>query len=237
MILQSSLHGTRQWLALAAICAVAIAAVLAALGELGFSRSVTPGLIAQFERQFGRGARGRLEGWKEFVRNTGVPAAQARGLSGEKDFLGPVNRFFNRIPSLTDLQHWGVEDYWATPAESLGSDGADCEDYAIAKYFTLKELGVPIVRLRLVYAKTSRSREAHMVLAYYADPAADPLILDNLVSSIDAASDRPDLIPVYTFNDDDLVLSLPGAPATKGSPTSNRKWKDVVEKLQRELTY
>jgi predicted transglutaminase-like cysteine proteinase len=222
-------------LALSAICALLAAAAIAALGELGYSRSMTPGLIAHRERQFGAGARTRLEGWKSFVRETGATGAAARQ-PGETSLLHPVNRFFNRIPAMTDLAHWGVEDYWATPSESLASNGADCEDYAIAKYFTLKELGVPISRLRLVYARTWRSRVAHLVLAYYPDSRADPLILDNLEGSIQPASDRPDLIPVYTFNDEELLWPQEGGPTVRLSATSNRKWKDVLDKLERELT-
>jgi predicted transglutaminase-like cysteine proteinase len=221
---------------LIAVWTLLAAAALAASAELGYSRSMTPGLIAQRERQFGRGVRERLAGWQGFVRQTAAPGESA-GQPGEGRLLRAVNQFFNRIPSVTDLAHWRVEDYWATTSESLASNGADCEDYAIAKYFTLKELGVPIARLRLVYAKTWQSREAHMVLAYYPDPRADPLILDNLQGSIQSASDRPDLIPVYTFNDDDLLWPQAGAPTVRLAATSNRKWKDVLDKLQLELTY
>jgi|SRR6185295_13870080 len=222
-------------LALSAICVLLAAAALAAAAELGYSRSMTPGLIAYREKQFGRGARARLEGWKSFARETAALQAAARQ-PGEENLLPPVNRFFNRIPSETDLAHWGVEDYWATPSETLASNGADCEDYAIAKYFTLKELGVPVSRLRLVYARTWRSRTAHLVLAYYPDARADPLILDNLEGNIQPASDRPDLIPVYTFNDEDLLWKQDGGTTVRLSATSNRKWKDVLDKLERELT-
>jgi predicted transglutaminase-like cysteine proteinase len=222
-------------LARLAVCALLSAALLAAAAELGYSRSMTPGLIAYREKQFGSGARARLEGWKTFVRDAAKLEAAPRQ-DGEDRLLRPVNRFFNRVPSVEDLAHWGVEDYWATPSESLASDGADCEDYAIAKYFTLKELGVPVARLRLVYARSGRSRVAHMVLAYYPDVRADPLILDNLEGSIQPASDRPDLIPVYTFNDEDLLWKQDGGTTVRLSATSNRKWKDVLDKLQRELT-
>ena len=212
-----------------------ILAATAIAAELGYSRSMTAGLIAYRERQFGTGARQRLVGWQSFVRETSAPGEAARQ-PGEDRLLRAVNRFFNRVPSVSDLRHWRVEDYWATPSESLASNGADCEDYAMAKYFTLKELGVPVSRLRLVYAKTSRSSEAHLVLAYYPSPSADPLILDNLVGSIESASDRSDLIPVYTFNDDDLLWPQAGGPAIRLASTSNRKWKDVLDKLQAELT-
>ena len=229
---------TKSWAVLnALLLAAAVATSVAAAGGLGFSRSVTPGLIVHFERLFGQGARGRLEGWREFVRSTAGRAEPARGSSGEKDLLGPVNGFFNRLPYISDLVHWGVVDYWATPSEFLASSGGDCEDYAIAKYFTLKELGVPVSRLRLVYARTWQSSGAHMVLAYYAAPGAEPLILDSLEGGIRPASDRPDLIPVYTFNDDDLLFPQPGLPTIPISTGSFRLWREVLDKLMRELAY
>lgn len=219
------------WATLPALLA---ATALAASAELGFSRSATPGLVARLERQFGKAARERVDGWKAFVRDAARPEARPRA-QGEDGLLRPVNGFFNRLPSVTDLAHWGVEDYWATPAESLASNGADCEDYAIGKYFALKELGVPIARLRMVYVRATRSQIPHMVLAYYPRPNGDPLILDNLESDIRPASARPDLVPVYSFNDEDLMLEGAGAPGARVNPTANRKWRDLVEKLEREL--
>lgn len=74
--------------------------------------------------------------------------------------------------------------------------------------------GVPVPKLRLVYASTWHSRQAHMVLAYYSERNADPLILDNLQASLSPASKRPDLTPMFTFNEDDLLLmGGPGQPA------------------------
>ena len=120
----------------AGLCALLLASAVAASGQLGFSRSVTPGLITHYVGLFGPGARGRLEGWKKFVRGIEDRTAPARNSSGEIELLHLVNRFFNGVPSATDLALWGVVDYWATPSESLSIGGADCEDYAIAKYFT-----------------------------------------------------------------------------------------------------
>jgi predicted transglutaminase-like cysteine proteinase len=207
--------------------------VLAA-GALGFSRSVTPGLIANLQARFGQGAKGRVEGWGSFVRET-EGRAKARVGADEGELLRPVNGFFNRVPAIEDIEHWGVEDYWATPAESLASNGADCEDFAIAKYFTLKELGVPVGRLRIVYARATQARTAHMVLAYYRTPQSDPLILDNVDGTIRPAADRPDLIPVYTFNDEDLLLNQQGQPALRVNAASNRKWRDLLARLEMEL--
>lgn len=220
-----------------ALCAMVIAVAFAAPGEAGFSRNVTPGLMDYFARLFGQGARERLGGWQEFVRASAGRAGQAPGGSGDPGLLRPVNGFFNELPYVEDRVHWRIEDYWATPAEFLSSRGGDCEDYAIAKYFTLKELGVPVGRLRLVYARTRRTREAHMVLAYFAAPGADPLIMDSLERGIRPAADRPDLIPVYMFNDDDLQFVQQGADAPRHDALSIRKWRGVMDKLARELSY
>ncbi|MFM9970508.1 MAG: transglutaminase-like cysteine peptidase [Burkholderiales bacterium] len=145
--------------------------------------------------------------------------------------LQRVNSYLNRVPYKDDIAHWKAEDYWATPAEMVASNGGDCEDYAIAKYFLLKELGVPLSRLRMVYVRAGRTAQAHMVLAYYPQPNAEPLILDNLEDRVRAASNRPDLSPVYSFNEDDVVLAATGARTT---PQQIRAWRAVLDRLQRE---
>ena len=221
----------------AGLCLLLLASALAATGELGFSRSVTPGLIARYAGQFGSGVRGRLEAWKGLVRGNANRAEAERNGSAEVELLGRVNRFFNGLPPGLDIKLWGVDDYWATPAEFQSIGAGDCEDYVIGKYFTLKELGVPISRLRLVYATTTWSPSGHLVLAYYPSPRAEPLILDNLIGGIEPASRRPDLTPVFTFNDDDLVTPGKDAMGTQLSGPSVRQWQVLTEKLERELAY
>ncbi len=232
---------TRRALArgLGALAAFGAAAALLAAGlELGFSRSVTPGLVRHYTALFGSRVPAQLGGWQEFVRRAQAKTVAERGVSAEAAALARVNGFFNRVSYATDRELWHAEDYWATPAEMLAVDGADCEDYAIAKYFTLKELGVPVSKLRLVYARTWRAADqAHMVLAYYDTPDADPLILDSLESGIERAASRPDLTPVYTFNDEDVLMLRENAPSLRLGSSSNRKWQELVAHLRRELTY
>ena len=86
------------------------------------------------------------------------------------ELLLEVNRALNRIRFVDDMAHWKEADYWATPAESVGSDGADCEDFSIAKYFMLKELGVPIARVELIDAHTVRMVNAHSKLGLREEP-------------------------------------------------------------------
>ena len=206
------------------------ATALACAADYGYTRSVTDGLIASMVTRFGADARGRLGIWTEFGRNEtrrtpssdAVPAAEG---------LQRINSYLNRVPYSDDIVHWRVEDYWATPAESVASNGADCEDYAIAKYFLLKELGVPLARLRMVYVRAGRSAQAHMVLAYYPRPDAEPLILDNLDDRVRLASARTDLAPVYSFNDDDVVLVRNNQ---RGNVSQIRNWHLLNERLRAE---
>ena len=202
------------------------------------------GLLAWAGQRWGADAPKRLGVWQRVVADSRstlggnkAEAAAAANVTGSaaantQAVLGRTNTFFNQVPYLSDSKHWGMEDYWATPVEMLGSFGGDCEDYSVGKYLTLKDLGVPIEKLRITYVRALRLNESHMVLAYYPQPDADPLILDNLVADIKPASQRPDLEPVYSFNDDDLWL--PTGQTRKGGSSQVRLWKDLLEKLGRE---
>jgi predicted transglutaminase-like cysteine proteinase len=222
------------WRAYAALLAFGVSVVLAAAQGLGFSSSVTTGLVERYVRNFGQGARDRIGGWQQFIRSIVLK----QGTGSDLELLGPVNAYFNRLPFLADQRHWGVQDYWATPAEMVASNGGDCEDYSIAKYFALKELGVQIQRLRITYVKAATLDQAHMVLAYYAEPNAVPLILDNLTNEVKPASERPDLIPVFSFNDEDLLFARQGqAGISAGSASQIRLWRGLLDKLEQELKY
>ncbi|MCG6659675.1 transglutaminase [Halomonas campisalis] len=150
--------------------------------------------------------------------------------------LREVNAFFNRrIRWVDDIDNWGAEDFWATPLETLGQGQGDCEDYSIAKYISLKELGVPGDRLRMIYvrARIGRSQivQAHMVLGYYETPAAEPLILDNLVPSITPASQRTDLDPVFSFNSEGLWAG--GSTQSRADPLARlSRWRSVVGRME-----
>lgn len=147
-----------------------------------------------------------------------------------------VNSFLNqRIAFHDDSEVWGMVDYWASPLESLSKGRGDCEDYAIAKYFSLVSAGTPVAKLRLVYVRAlvgGRSL-AHMVLAYYAQPGAEPLILDNLIAEVRPASQRPDLQPVFSFNSEGLWHGV-GA-VSNGDPVARlSQWRDALAKLRAE---
>jgi len=158
----------------------------------------------------------------------------------EENQIKNINDFFNQhIRFEEDITHWKQIDYWATPLETLGSGSGDCEDYTIAKYISLIQLGIPIERLRLIYVKaqvggpSSRVFQAHMVLGYYPQPDAIPLILDSLVSDIEPADRRIDLHPIFSFNSEGLWVGNQAQPQI--DPTARlSRWRDVLTRMKQE---
>lgn len=153
--------------------------------------------------------------------------------------LRQINEFFNRrIQFHDDVAIWGETDYWASPLETLDRGQGDCEDYAIAKYFSLLAVGMPVSKLRLVYVRAqiggpNGAVQAHMVLAYYAAAGAEPLILDNLITEVRPASRRPDLAPVFSFNSEGLWQGV-GAQ-TAGDPAARlSRWRGVLARASAE---
>ncbi|UVM37392.1 transglutaminase-like cysteine peptidase [Pseudomonas sp. B21-017] len=172
-------------------------------------------------------AQGRIEAWSQML--------QSERNQPEREQLNAVNHFFNQQLSFQDdTRIWHQTDYWATPVESLIKAAGDCEDFALAKYFSLRHLGIPSEKLRITYVKALTQNQAHMVLTFYSSPTADPLVLDNLIDEIRPASQRKDLLPVYAFNAEGLYL--PGANGGKRSSDSKKlsRWQDVLKKMQIE---
>ncbi|MFI9652697.1 transglutaminase-like cysteine peptidase [Guyparkeria sp. GHLCS8-2] len=150
-----------------------------------------------------------------------------------------VNTFFNRrIRYVEDDQLWGRADYWASPVETIGHGAGDCEDFAIAKYVMLREAGIKNRQLRLIYvrARMGGGSRAHMVLGYYPEPQAEPLILDSLVRLIAPAGQRPDLTPVFSFNSEGLWVGGQARPAARATDRLSR-WRDVLQRTQEEGIY
>ncbi len=146
--------------------------------------------------------------------------------------LFSINRFFNRFDFVDDVIHWKKKDYWATPIELIATGAGDCEDYVIAKYFSLIELGVPESKLRLMYVTALELRQPHMVLAYYETPTSIPLVLDNINRRILPANKRLDLAPIYSFNGNGLWAAKAmgtGKKLRSGGPM--KMWDDMVERL------
>ena len=183
-------------------------------------------------QRYGNAGTTAVAAWHELMNQT---AQQPEAVK-----LQRVNDFFNRRTRFgEDSQIWGKADYWATPLETLGRGEGDCEDFAIAKYVTLKRLGIPSGKMRLTYVKAriggpgSTLVQAHMVLSYYPAPDAEPLVLDNLISDIRPASRRADLITIFGFNTEGLWVGGTTPRAASGSQRLS-KWQSLLVRMREE---
>jgi len=188
----------------------------------------TPQVYARIGAIYGTEASEDVAKWRQLVTEL-----QSEDLD-EK--LYQINRFFNRFDFVDDLVHWQQKDYWATPIEFISTGAGDCEDYTIAKYFSLIELGVPEQQLRLMYVTALELRQPHMVLAYYETPTSIPLVLDNINRRILPANKRRDLSPIYSFNGNGLWAAKAMGTGRKLRGSGPMKmWDDMVERLDRVM--
>ncbi len=134
--------------------------------------------------------RCHLSEWKRFL----------AGLRGRDRMtqVREVNAFMNRAPYIVDPVNYGVPDYWATPRQFLAKNG-DCEDYAIAKYLSLRALGVPAEEMRVVVLFDTNLHLAHAVLAVYQEGQA--FVLDNQARRVVSADRIHHYRPVYSINE------------------------------------
>ena len=190
---------------------------------------LTESYLGSAAQKYGISAKTRLQEWGKLIR-------ESRNRT-EAEKLRLVNDFFNRIHYVSDQEHWGKSDYWATPAEMLASNGGDCEDYAIAKYFTLVDLNVNPDKLKITYVKARINNKTipHMVLTYYEQPGSVPLVLDSLNRQIKPASQRPDLTPVYAFNGDGLWIIKSRNLGRVGGSSKIRFWRDMQNRMGKEF--
>lgn len=192
-----------------------------------------PAMAETVAQRWGAAGTNRMKNWQ------GMLQEGLRPDSSELERLALVNTFVNKnIRFGTDLEVWEHEDYWATPLETVGRGSGDCEDFAIAKYFSLLALGVPEPKLRFVYVRALQQQgqtlrvEPHMVLAYYKSPGAEPLVLDNLASIIATASQRSDLTPVFSFNQEGYFNGVLRTALKKGTRLS--RWEDLLLRAANE---
>ncbi len=210
-----------------------MAAALAAWFALQGMPAGAVGLnLGKIQAAFARlgGKPNHLQDWQKLIEDT-KPMSNA-------DKLKRVNDFFNRrITFGDDSEVWGQSDYWATPLETMAKNNGDCEDFVIAKYYTLLNSNVPVEMLRLIYVKarlggpSSNVQQAHMVLAFYASPDAEPLILDNLINDIRPAARRTDLQPIFSFNGQGVFAGVAANSAVgPGGVGRLTRWQELLKR-------
>jgi len=191
--------------------------------------NITEVLLSKIEAKYNKYARQRVESWQQLMQSS-------HDLS-DIEKLDLVNNFFNsNVMFINDQALWNQEDYWATPIEALSIGAGDCEDYSIAKYFTLKQLGVDEEKLRITYVKAVNLGQAHMVLTYFKDKRSVPLVLDNIDAEIKPANLRTDLVPVYSFNGQGLwIAKSRGSGQRVGDASRLSLWEDLENRMANNL--
>lgn len=123
------------------------------------------------------------------------------GLKGARKItqLREVNEQMNRSKYITDPVNWNVDDYWESPGEFLDKMG-DCEDYAIAKYFSLKQLGFPVSSMRVVAVQDMNLKVGHAVLLVNLDGTL--YLLDNQVKEVAKSSAIKHYNPIFSINEE-----------------------------------
>jgi predicted transglutaminase-like cysteine proteinase len=115
-----------------------------------------------------------------------------------REKIDRVNAWLNRFPYVLDPNNWGVADYWASPLQFLSRAG-DCEDYAVAKYVTLRQLGFAKEELRVVVLDDTNLGIAHAILVVVDGPRL--LVLDNQIKQVVEASRVLHYKPIYSINE------------------------------------
>ncbi len=182
-------------------------------------------MLDKVDKKYGVAARQRFVEWQSVIDNGKTWSDAER--------LERVNNFFNRnIEFVDDIILWQKVDYWTAPTELLAKGAGDCEDYSIAKYFTLVEMGVDESKLRITYVKALELNQAHMVLTYFESAHAVPLVLDNLKPAILPATQRSDLQPVYSFNGTGLWLAKSkGSGQHVGGSDRLSMWTELKQRM------
>jgi predicted transglutaminase-like cysteine proteinase len=175
---------------------------------------------------YGESAKNRAQKWRDIIIDNQSNSDWSK--------INDVNFFFNKtITYEDDLKLWGKKDYWASPVETIGRGKGDCEDFAIAKYFTLTSLGVDPNKLRLMYVRQLTVNQPHMVLIYFENLKETPFVLDNFNPRVLPANKRRDLKPIYSFNAQGLWLAKAKG---LGRKVKNSKgvsaWNNLIQRIE-----
>lgn len=186
-------------------------------------------LLSKIQSKYGLEAVTRVEQWQKLM--------QIGMNQTEQEKLLLVNDFFNQqLDFVDDIDLWRQKDYWATPLEFLTKGAGDCEDFSIAKYFSLIEMGVPEKKMRITYVKALRLDRTHMVLSYFSSPNVVPVVLDNIIPQIKSATNRDDLLSIYRFNGSGLwLVNSSGNDERVGVSSDLNRWAELRKRMQKNL--
>ncbi|NQY23985.1 MAG: transglutaminase-like cysteine peptidase [Campylobacteraceae bacterium] len=147
--------------------------------------------------------------------------------------LSHINAFYNKIMPVLDQTQYKIGDHWATRKEFLIQGKGDCEDYVIAKYFSLIELGIPKKKLYLSVVKVKGAKTDHMVLLYLQHKKAIPLVMDNLSFKVVPLTIRKKLSPKFAFNESAsyLLSNESFGKKVRINWKGNNKWEELLTRV------
>lgn len=166
--------------------AAALSAILTVVSVSGAQAQVMAALPSPTEsiETDGRAAK-PVAAWVEFCQrmpaecavNTDEPAIITMTPKLWKTIFA-VNRTVNKtIQPMTDMEHYGVADYWDIPTDGKG----DCEDYQLLKRKLLADKGLPRRAMRMTVV-IDEEGEGHAVLMIRTTQG--DYILDNKTNAI-----------------------------------------------------
>jgi predicted transglutaminase-like cysteine proteinase len=121
----------------------------------------------------------------------------------EMELLRAVTAFFNKFPSASDMENYGVEDRWPTLADFFSHRSGDCKAYTLSKYFALRALGLQDDKLRIVLVHVPERKANHALLAV--NTAKGVFILDNNTRPLDLILPQEkfssQFIPLFMLNE------------------------------------
>jgi predicted transglutaminase-like cysteine proteinase len=119
--------------------------------------------------------------------------------------IDTVNNSINgAIRYTSDLEQHGVVDVWLSPLATLASRRGDCKDYAIAKYFALRDAGVALEDMRLMLVRDQSIQQDHAVVAVRDEGRW--LILDNRYSRLLEAAQARQFLPLFAIDREGVNL-------------------------------
>lgn len=147
-------------------------------------------VMARFEQQMSTQSNTpRVQSWKASIK-------RLQGMS-EADKVAGVNDYVNKVNYIEDRQNYNKSDYWATPIEFFAR-GGDCEDFAIAKYASLRALGFRADQMRIAIVQDKIKNIPHAILIVYTDEGT--FVLDNQDKRTRTASDVNRYKPIFSIN-------------------------------------
>lgn len=147
-------------------------------------------VMTRFEQQMTTAAETpRIQAWKAKLQS--LKSASA------KDQVSAVNEYINNVAYVEDSRNYGISDKWATPVEFF-TRGGDCEDFAIAKYASLRALGFSTDQLRIAIVQDKIKNIAHAILIVYTEDGT--FVLDNQDKRTRQVQDVTRYQPVFSIN-------------------------------------